>query len=188
MRIIAGEFRRRTLHTSPDSETTRPTTDRARETIFNILNNLVEWEGLTVLDLFAGSGSLGLEALSRGAKTAAFVERDRNAILALMTTVHELKIEGRVITHIDEVAHFLRHPHRGRFGLIFADPPYDDDATRKNLPTLIASQGVLESNGLFVMEHRSSTPPPPSLPGLEAQRTVKVGEASFTIFRSVLDE
>src|ERR1035437_6909805 len=127
MRIIAGTFKSRKL-LAPAGTDTRPTTDRARETLFNVLNNLIDFADVRVLDLFAGSGALALEAISRGAGQATLVERNAKAIHAAKENIRELGIEDRVnITSLD-VFRYLKSPpslEGETFDLIFADAPYD---------------------------------------------------------------
>lgn len=121
MRIIAGQWRGRTIEVPPGLAT-RPTADRARETLFSMLaSRLGSFEELRVADLFAGSGALGLEALSRGAATATFVERDPNAARILKNNAEKLGASLRV--HI-LVGSALTLPSYEPFDLIFADPPY----------------------------------------------------------------
>ena len=118
MRIIAGKAKSRRL-VAPEGDTTRPMTDRMRESLFSSIGFVVP--GAEVLDLFAGSGSMGLEALSRGANGATFVERDRGALEALRTNVDALGVGGRVIA--SDVDAFLGRC-REAFDIAFVDPPY----------------------------------------------------------------
>ena len=121
MRIIAGELRGRTIE-APPGLGTRPTADRLRETLFSMLSSrLGTFEGLRVADLFAGSGALGLEALSRGAATATFVENDGQAAAIIKRNAAKLGVADRVDV---VVASALSLPRREPFDLIFADPPY----------------------------------------------------------------
>jgi 16S rRNA (guanine966-N2)-methyltransferase len=121
MRIIAGEWRGRSLE-APPGNATRPTGDRVRETLFSMLaSRLASFEDLRVADLFAGSGALGLEALSRGAASATFVENDAQAAAAIRRNVSKLGAEDRVRL-LGGSAHAL--PRSDPFHLIFADPPY----------------------------------------------------------------
>lgn len=118
MRIIAGVAKGRRLK-SPDTKETRPVTDRVREAVFSSIG---EWvEGATVLDLYAGSGSFGLEALSRGAKSGTFVESGRKALAALRANVDSLGLGGTVVG--STVQDFLRRSDE-RFDLVFIDPPW----------------------------------------------------------------
>jgi 16S rRNA (guanine966-N2)-methyltransferase len=121
MRIIAGEWRGRRL-AAPAGLATRPTADRVRETLFSMLTSrLGSFEGLRVADLFAGSGALGLEALSRGAAFAVFVEQDSRAVAAIKASAAELGADDRVRVSAGSA---LALPPSQPFDLIFADPPY----------------------------------------------------------------
>ncbi|MFA4927315.1 MAG: 16S rRNA (guanine(966)-N(2))-methyltransferase RsmD [Patulibacter sp.] len=125
MRIIAGEHRGRRL-TAPPGEGTRPTSDRVREALFSILGPM---SGLRVLDLFAGTGALGLEALSRGAEHATFVERDRSALAALRHNIETLRVAADTVhVHPRDATGFLRDAAaRGdAYDLVLLDPPYRD--------------------------------------------------------------
>lgn len=178
MRIIAGEFRSRIL-TAPKSRSTRPTTDRARESLFNVLHNLINFEGIRVVDLYAGSGAFAFEAISRGAKHATLVERDRHAIIAIDANAKSLNVKDCVaVFHSDAIA-FLRKQSK-QFDLIFADAPYDDEQSRKLLPTLLIERTA--RNGICIIEHRSTDHI--VLPeGSKLLRELNAGEASFTIFQ-----
>jgi 16S rRNA (guanine966-N2)-methyltransferase len=178
MRIVAGEFRSRTLR-APDTEKTRPTTDRARETLFNVLNNVLDFEGLCVLDLFAGSGALGLEALSRGAAHTTFVEQDRKALEALNANIATLKVQERSRVVQGDV--FRALPNLTQiFDVILADPPYADTRARVELPAQLLRLMTPES--VLVLEHRSGDEV--TVPAaLEAVRELKAGEAGFSILR-----
>ena len=121
MRIIAGALRGRKLQ-APEGMATRPTADRVRETLFSMLaSRLGSFEGLRVADLFAGSGALGLEVLSRGAAFACFVEQDRRAADAIRANISSLGVEDRSQLLARSA---LALPHAEPFDLIFADPPY----------------------------------------------------------------
>jgi 16S rRNA (guanine966-N2)-methyltransferase len=180
MRIIAGKFKSRIL-VAPKNIRTRPTTDRARESLFNVLRLQLELEGASVLDLFAGSGALGFEALSRGAARATFIENDRAALEALETNRTQLATEtiskvirGNVYKRLSTLS--------GPFDLILADAPYDDTDARTKLPTMIAGPELLADEGLLVIEHRSTDTI--ALPeSFEQVRILKAGEATFTILR-----
>ena len=119
MRVVAGEFKGRRLQT-PRGTRTRPTADRVREALFSMLGDV---SGARVLDLYAGSGALGIEALSRGAESALFVERDRAALAALERNLEATGAPGAV--RRQDVARFLARPE-GTFDLVFCDPPYDE--------------------------------------------------------------
>jgi 16S rRNA (guanine966-N2)-methyltransferase len=135
LRIVAGEFKGRRLH-APRGARTRPTADRVREALFSMLGDV---SGARVLDLYAGSGALGIEALSRGAESAVFVERDRSALGALQRNLDA--IGARADVRRQDVARFLARPE-GTFDLVFCDPPYDvapavGEALSEALPALL---------------------------------------------------
>jgi 16S rRNA (guanine(966)-N(2))-methyltransferase RsmD len=126
MRIIAGKFKRRNLLTLPGTEITRPTSDRVKENIFNLLQHSILDH--TILDLFSGSGALGLEALSRGAKKVFFVEENKGAINCIQKNLDNLAAEKDSYEIVQtQVQNFLAKPNielQGKISLIFADPPY----------------------------------------------------------------
>ena len=164
MRVIAGQFRGRAL-ASPDGRTTRPITDRVKETLFNILGARYGRPGeipdVEVLDVFAGTGSLGIEAVSRGARAALFVERDRHALAALrenLRTLHLISTCGIV----SDNAWTMRPPasHQpGGFGLIFVDPPYrETDNALRVVDLLERLAPVLAPSGLLVYRYEHGRP------------------------------
>jgi 16S rRNA (guanine966-N2)-methyltransferase len=118
VRVVAGEFKGRRLR-APRGSRTRPTADRVREALFSMLGDV---SGARVLDLYAGSGALGIEALSRGAESAVFVERDHAALAALARNLEAVGAKAEV--RRQDVARFLARPE-GSFDLVFCDPPYD---------------------------------------------------------------
>jgi 16S rRNA (guanine966-N2)-methyltransferase len=119
MRVVAGAYKGRRLHAPPGSRT-RPTADRVREALFSILGDV---SGARVLDLFAGSGALGIEALSRGAASAVFVERDARAVAAIERNLEAVGTSVATVRRQDALA-FLAAPG-GTYDLVFVDPPYD---------------------------------------------------------------
>lgn len=121
MRVVAGSLRGRSI-VAPEGRDTRPTTDRVREAMFNALTSSGSIEGAEVLDLFAGSGALGIEALSRGAAHCTFIEKDRAALLAIRRNVETLGIGDRVTVVAGEV--LTRLGQLGPVDLVLADPPY----------------------------------------------------------------
>ena len=150
MRIIAGEFRGRSLESVHDLSV-RPTTDRAKQTIFDILTNRIEFEGLDVLDLFAGSGSLGLEALSRGVKSVTFIDNSRKSLDVLEKNAASLGCEPQCSAYQADVFWYLKNIHR-TFDLVFTDPPYKL-ANIGVLPNAIYDSGVVRNGTYIVMEH-----------------------------------
>ncbi len=148
MRVVAGELRGRKL-VAPRGDTTRPTADRVREALFSILGDV---SGARVLDLYAGSGALGIEALSRGAAAATFVDSSRDAVAAIRRNLSELGLEADVRRR--DALDFLAAVHVGdRYDLVFADPPYDSalqvaSSLAEALPPLLTADAVIvtESN------------------------------------------
>lgn len=173
MRIIAGRFKGRRL-AAPTWDGLRPTSDKLRETLFNILAPRVE--GARVLDGFAGTGAVGLEALSRGADHVIFIERDRRAAALIARNAAVCGAEGRYTIECGEVAAVLRHRHDRRFDLILLDPPYDDADIAG---VLSAAADRLDPNGLIVLE-RSTRREPDVPPTLGRTRDVKSGDSTLT--------
>lgn len=155
MRIIGGDFGGRKIKV-PSDKFTRPTTDRVRETIFNILNNLIDFENTIVLDLYAGSGSFGLECLSRGSKEAHFVEKNFQPCQILKENILSLNVQEQTkIFKLDAAAFTKREPIE-KYDLIFADPPffkYDIYDVFKN----IVSNEYLVDGGIFIIERSIQT-------------------------------
>lgn len=150
MRIIAGTYRGRIL-ASPRDRTVRPTTGRAKQTIFDILTNRVDFDGLRVLDLFAGSGSLGLEAISRGVASVTFVDNSRDSLALLQENVHALQCETQCTVYQADVFWYLKNT-RSRYDVVFADPPYRLEKIG-TIPRAVHDSGVLNDRGYMVMEH-----------------------------------
>lgn len=144
MRVIAGEARGRTL-VAPEGRTVRPTSDRVREAVFNALYSLGGVDGTTVVDLFAGSGALGIEALSRGASQAVFVETDPDAVDAIRTNLATLGFDDRAEIVVRDVFTWLAAP-TAVVDLAFADPPYELDRWDELLDRLEAQRVVVESD------------------------------------------
>lgn len=179
MRIIGGKYRSRIL-TGFEGENVRPTSDRAREALFNILT--LKIRGARVLDLFAGSGALGIESLSRGAKEVVFndVSKESVAILKRNLTTLEIPINGAEakVKQADYLDCLRRE--KETFDLIFIDPPYRFDYGKKALET-IAQNGLLMENGIAVYER--DCPFEGEIVGLEKYDERKYGKAYLTFFR-----
>jgi 16S rRNA (guanine(966)-N(2))-methyltransferase RsmD len=150
MRVITGLYKGRTIRTVKDLSV-RPATDRVRQTIFNMLENRIPLEGSSVLDLFAGSGSLGIEALSRGAADVTFVETGRDAVAYLDDNLRMLGCESAAQVYRMDVVEFLGR-HQGAHDLVFADPPYAYERTAE-LPALIFGKGMIRPSGYLLIEH-----------------------------------
>ncbi len=178
MRIIAGGWRGRKL-TAPPGDTTRPTADRTRETLFSMLvSRLGSFEGLSVADLFAGSGALGLEALSRGAASCIFVEQDPAAIRALRTNIAHLQAQPQCDVRAASV---LTLPiARLPLDLILLDPPYGSGAGAVALERL-ARLGWIGAGTWISLETAAAEEP--NVRSLETVADRKVGKARLTLFR-----
>ncbi len=173
MRVIAGTARGIVL-AAPRDRATRPITDRVKETLFAILGDRVV--DARVLDLYAGSGAIGIEALSRGAARATFVELARHALEALRENLRRARVEDRAIVRAADVLRFLASPSEDRYELAFVDPPYAERAILAPLQQLAAQ---LPDGALVVVKHfwRTEVPQPE---GLEAIRVRRFGETSLT--------
>ncbi len=152
MRIVAGEWRGRTLAAPPGS-TTRPTADRVRQALFDMLlhapwGGRAVFEGASVLDVFAGTGALGLEALSRGAARATFIERDRAALTALRANIAACRADSMCSVLATDA---LRPPPGQACGIIFLDPPYGEDLVPRAVSALSAA-GWIAPGALVVGE------------------------------------
>ena len=143
MRVISGELGGRKL-VAPDGTTTRPTTDKVRQAVFNSLGSMGVIEGATVADLFAGSGALGIEALSRGAEHCLFVERDRNALRALRENIATLGLAERSTVHATDVMAWV--PAMRGVDIAFIDPPYAFDAWERLLSLVDVGMVVAEAD------------------------------------------
>ncbi len=155
MRIIAGQWRSRVLR-APRGMATRPTSDRLRETLFNVLGGRVE--GARFLDLYAGSGANGLEALSRGAREAVFVERAAPALEALRENVAALRAGSRTRVEAAAVRRWLGRAEPA-FEVVFLDPPYAEAGEyQAALEGLGARPELLAAGGVVVVEHRRAKP------------------------------
>jgi 16S rRNA (guanine966-N2)-methyltransferase len=150
MRIIAGTYKGRILLSVRD-RSIRPATDRAKQAIFDVLSNRIEFEGIDVLDLFAGTGSLGLEAISRGAGSVMFVDQSRTSINTIERNIHLLGCQERCTVQQAEVFWFLKNTRR-TFDLVFVDPPYLLQSIGE-LPSAIYAAGILRPSAFVVMEH-----------------------------------
>lgn len=149
MRIIGGSLKGRRIN-PPSDFRARPTTDFAREGLFNILNNRVDFETISVLDLFSGTGSISYEFASRGASVVHLVEKDMRHILGIRKILKELELNNVKTIHIDVKAYLKTCSVK--YDIIFADPPYDL-SWLSELPDLVTQSDVLKADGFFILEH-----------------------------------
>ena len=170
MRVIAGKLRGRRI-AAPKGTSTRPTSDFVRETAFNLIGPV---DGAAVLDLYAGSGALGIEALSRGAERALFVESSREACRTIGANLAALGLKATVLCQDAERA--LGH-ERGSYDLILADPPYDFAAYERLAPHFVR---LLAEDGLVVLQTPAKAEP--ALEGLNVRTSRRYGSARLTLF------
>ncbi len=186
VRIIGGEWKRTALPVL-ESEGLRPTPDRVRETVFNWLNHLLHgnWQGASCLDLFAGTGALGFEAASRGARRVVMVESHTPAVRQLQMIAEKLHAEQVEIVRGDAnaVANVLQAKGFERFDVIFLDPPYHQDWLGKMLPVcaqLLTENGLIYAEAEFSLEQESS---PDWLAGWEIARADRAGMVYFHLLQ-----
>ena len=149
MRIIRGRHQRRQI-VAPDNLPTRPTTDMAKESLFNILENQIDLEETAALDLFAGTGNISYELVSRGCPQVTAVDENQNCVRFIRETANKLQMSELSVVKSD-VFRFLPM-HKAKYDLIFADPPYDCKHYEL-LVDLIFQNGLLNEDGIFVLEH-----------------------------------
>jgi len=154
MRITGGDYRGRTIF-SGKLKGVRPATDRVRETVFAILPQYIDFAETTVIDLYAGSGSLGFECLSRGAQFVTFVDSSGNAIAAIKKTADSLGCLDKCKLVKSTFERFLK-TYSGKAGLLFADPPYAMKQVTE-LPATIARSSIAGENAVLVIEHLKQT-------------------------------
>jgi 16S rRNA (guanine966-N2)-methyltransferase len=171
VRIVAGEHRGTRIF-APKGTDTRPTSDRVRESAFNLIGPV---DGATVLDLFAGSGAMGLEALSRGAASAVFVENDREAVRTIERNLEKLRLTGARTVQRDVLQALAMD--RGSYDLILCDPPYGYTDHERLAPYLATR---LAPDGLLVYE--TSAREQPEIQGLSTRTSRTYGSARLTLF------
>ncbi len=178
MRVIAGKYKGRKL-ASPDNYDIRPTTDKAKEALFSILTNDIP--GARVLDLFAGTGSLGIEALSRGADSCVFCDSSRAAVSLVKQNLDHCGTEEETQVRTGDYRTVLQSLS-GKFDIILLDPPYGrgllDDAFR-----IIAERGLLSEDGAIVAEYRKEEVLPEVFHGFEREKERRYGIVKLAIYR-----
>lgn len=149
MRIISGKLRGRRLN-PPQSLPVRPTTDMARESLFNILNNYVDYEECSVLDLFAGTGAMSLEFVSRGVRDVTAIDINSQCTDFIKQAASQFAVSNLRVVRAD-VFDLLKRANR-RFDIVFADPPYAAEGLA-SLPELVFAANILTEDGIFILEH-----------------------------------
>jgi 16S rRNA (guanine966-N2)-methyltransferase len=195
MRVISGTARRRTLRAAT---TTRPTADLIKGVIYSMLEALAYKRGFEpdedgnlaaalawprVLDLFAGSGGLGIEALSRGAQSAEFVEQDRAAARIIEANLRSTGLDERARVHLTTVAAALRSV-RVPVDLVFADPPYEDDAAVGATVKSLGAPGLLLPTSVVVIEQPARAEPPAAVGDLPLSNTRRHGRTRVSLYAS----
>lgn len=187
MRITGGTFRSRALR-APRGRETRPTSDRVREALFGILGSAGVVAGARVLDLYAGTGALALEALSRGAASAVLVESSRDALSALRANVAALGVgAGAQVVAADVRDAVRRLARSGPFDLVLADPPWalvDTGEAPRALGEL-AEQGALAPEAVVVLEHAARSAPP-TVQQLIQEETRRYGDTALTFYKPAI--
>lgn len=181
MRIIAGSLKGRRLN-PPTNLPVRPTTDMARESLFNILNNYLEYEECSVLDLFAGTGAVSVEFISRGVKDVTSIDINNQCVDFIKSTASHLNLSNIHVVRAD-VFDFIKRAYK-KFDVVFADPPYALD-TLDTLPDAIFEKGLLTDDGIFILEHPKEFDFSDH-PHFWQHRAY--GKVNFTFFANQLDE
>lgn len=180
MRIISGYYKGRRLEL-PKNLNLRPTTDMAKESLFNVLFNLLDFDEVDALDLFSGTGSIGYELISRGTKSVLAVEQNGQQTRYIESVIHKLEMENMRILRMD-VFQFFKTNKRS-FDLVFADPPFDMPEL-ETIPDLVFAKDLIKPEGLFVLEHpkHSSFTEHPNFFDHR-----KYGNVNFSFFKNLKD-
>jgi len=180
MRIVGGTYRGHRLF-APKGLSTRPTTDRTRESLFNILGNKIDFDAIRVIDLFAGTGALGLEAISRGAGFCLFVEEAAQPCVAIRNNIEALAVEGSTKLIKRSATRLGKPTELARFDLAFLDPPYGKGLGEK-AACVLREHNWLNEDALLVLEEHSKAFPE-SLNGFELNDLRQFGDTSIGMFQ-----
>ncbi|MGH9617004.1 MAG: 16S rRNA (guanine(966)-N(2))-methyltransferase RsmD [Acidobacteriaceae bacterium] len=181
MRVIAGKFRSQPL-AAPRGRNTRPSSDRLRETLFNVIAPRIHDSAFA--DLFAGTGAVGIEALSRGARQVYFAENAKVPLATLRNNLDRLQIRDEALLEPAGTMPLLRRLLKQaiRLDLVFLDPPYDDQAAYETTLAFLAENPILHMNAVVIAEHSRRYRLPGVKAKLAAYRTIQQGEAALTFF------
>ncbi len=183
MRIISGEYRGRVLKSPPNIKT-RPTSDRLRETLFNILNPSIS-ESTRILDICAGTGAVGIEAISRGAGFAVFIDKSRKACGLIESNLDLFEIpESQTEVICSSAEDFLRRYSGESFDIVFFDPPYKNEYEDVLRSMSEDDSKILSGNGIFIAEHHSKINLPDLLNNLRRWRLLKQGDSSLSFYET----
>lgn len=180
MRIVAGIYRGRVLK-SPQNLKTRPTSDRLRETLFNILNPRIT-EDTRFLDLCAGTGAIGIEALSRGAQHVTFVDISRKACALIEENLDNLEVPEEKTEVVCEKADKFLTKNEQPFDIIYFDPPYDEDYFEVLRTFIEAENKILTDSGILIAEHATKNILPDEIGELRRWRLLKQGDSSLSFY------
>ena len=182
MRVIAGKYRSQPL-SSPKGRHTRPTSDRLRETLFNVIAPHIP--DSVFADLFAGTGAVGIEALSRGARQVYFAENANEPLETLRQNLSRLQIHEEAQVESAGTMPLLRRlaKHNVRLDLVFLDPPYDDRPGYETVLRFLAEHPILHVDAIVVAEHSRRIPLPEVHGNWQPYRSIEQGEAALTFFR-----
>lgn len=180
MRIVGGTLKGRPLQ-APKGMETRPTTDRTRESLFNILTHKLDFDASRTLDLFAGTGALGLEAISRGSGFCLFIEEGNAARAAIRTNIENLQLTGQTKVFRRDATRLGAIGNIQPFNLVFADPPYDKGYGEKAARSLIEGKWLNE-DALFILEEATQSFPQ-ALKGYELEDKRPYGDTTIGLFR-----
>jgi 16S rRNA (guanine(966)-N(2))-methyltransferase RsmD len=188
MRVIAGRFRSRTLQSLPGDDT-RPTYDRLKETLFNVLAAAGKLDGAVFFDLFAGTGAIGIEALSRGAVKAYFVESGKKAAQVIRANLQTLQLEECAEVHERPVADALRLLAEAglKADIIFLDPPYKMQGAYEQVLRIVGQSPLLSESGVLVAEHEKRFDPGDGLGTLRRYRRLDQGDSSLSFYRGTVN-
>lgn len=181
MRVIAGIYRGRRLY-GPRTQTLRPTSDRVREALFSILGNRLPHSRF--LDLYAGTGAVGIEALSRGADHVTAVESDRDAVNLLQRNRQLCKIGSELTVRPHTVEHFVQRPEHwnGPYDVVFADPPYAETARLSSLLTPSMVRALFATDAWLIIEHGGKTAAPTALGPTTLNRQYRYGDTTLSLY------
>lgn len=178
MRIVSGVLKGRLFH-PPSNFKARPTTDIAKESLFNILNSFIDYESTTVLDLFSGTGSISYEFASRGCPSVISVEKNFHHFKFIKKCVEDFKLDNIIKPLNTDVFIYLTKVREQTFDLIYADPPFDLNSLDK-IPDIVMESNILKNDGLFILEHGANN-------NFENHKNFsqmrKYGKVCFTFFK-----
>lgn len=182
MRVIAGKYRSQPL-SAPKGRDTRPTSDRLRETLFNVIAPQIR--DAVFADLFAGTGAVGIEAISRGARQVYFAENAKIALQTLRQNLDRLQIRDQAIVEAAGTMPLLRRllQQKIRLDLIFLDPPYKEQLAYQTVLRFLAEQPILHVNAIVMVEHARRFSLPNLNINLQPYRRIEQGETALTFFR-----